>query len=167
MSAVSGTGLMLNAMIAVAAMAIAADIDPLRERLIVWIGAAFVAPVVCGLATRRKALRNQLLLIGDRGRRFLFCLAPVLAVGGVMTLALWRTPEIVLLPGLWTMLYGCGVLAAGAYAVAPIVQMGACFVVLGLFIHAVPAEASNMLLGLSFGGLNFYYGFQVYRHHGG
>jgi hypothetical protein len=167
LSAVSGTGLMLVGLIAVVAMALAADLNPLRERLTVWVGAAFVALVLGGLATWLKARRNQLPLIGDPGRRFLLCLIPILIVGGVMTSALWRTTEVALLPGLWTMLYGCGVLAAGTYAVAPIMQMGACLVVFGLFTHAVPVEWSNLLLGLSFGVLNLYFGYQVYRHHGG
>jgi hypothetical protein len=167
LSAVSGAGLMLVGLVAVVAMALAADLNPLRERLTIWIGAAFVALVVGGLATWLKARRNQLMLIGDPGRRFLLCLIPVLIVGGVMTSALWRTPDVGLLPGLWTMLYGCGVLAAGTYAVPPIMHMGACLVVSGLFTHAVPEEWSNLLLGLSFGVLNLYFGYQVYRHHGG
>ncbi len=177
LSAVSGAGLMLVGLVAIVAMAIAANETFLRELLTIWIGAAFVALVVGGLATWVKARRNQLMLIGDPGRRFLLCLIPVLVVGGVMTAALWGDATNELLPGLWTMLYGCGVLAAGTYAVAPIMQMGACFVVSGLFTHAmmvapmVPDDminvCGNLLLGLSFGVLNLYFGYQVYRHHGG
>ena len=95
------------------------------------------------------------------------CLLPSLLVGAIVTFSLWQTPLITLLPGLWMMLYGCGVLAAGTYAAAPVMQMGGCFIVAGLFAHALPAGWSNVLLGVVFGGLHIYFGYQVYRNHGG
>ncbi len=166
-SSVSGVGGMLMGFIALCAMAMAATFSALPDQLSVWIVAAFVAAAAGAAGSWLKARKNGLSLIGDPGRRFLLCLLPVLAVGVVVTFSLWQTAQIVLVPGLWMMLYGCGVLAAGTYAAAPIMQMGGCFIVAGLFTYALPGEWSNLLLGGVFGGLHIFFGYQVYRYHGG
>ena len=166
-STLSGVGGMLMGLTALCAMAMAAIVTELANQLIIWIVAAFIAIAVGASASWLKARKNQLTLMGDPGRRFLLCLLPVLAVGAVVTFSLWLTPQIVLVPGLWMMLYGCGVLAAGTYAAQPIMQMGGCFIVAGLFTFALPGEWSNLLLGAAFGGLHVIFGYQVFRHHGG
>ena len=166
-SAVSGAGAMLMGVIALVAMAVGAGIDDLLARLLVWIGCAFVAGITGALACWIKARRKELSFFGDPGRRFFLCLIPSLLVGVVLTVSLLSTPEMTLLPGLWMMLYGAGVLAAGTYAAAPVMHMGGAFVISGLFTHALPDSWSNVLLGLAFGGFHLYFGFQVYRHHGG
>lgn len=166
-SSVSGIGGMLMGLTALCSMAMAASVSGLFDQLLVWIVAAFVAVGVGAAGSWLKARKNELTLIGDPGRRFLLCLLPTLAVGAVLTFSLIRTPEIVLLPGLWMMLYGCGVLAAGTYAAAPIMQMGGCFIIAGLFTYSMPGQWSNVLLGGVFGGLHLFFGYQVYKHHGG
>ncbi len=166
-SALSGIGGMLMGLTALCAMAIAVRVGELPNQLMVWIAAAFAAVVIGASASWLKARKSGLTLLGDPGRRFLLCLLPVLAVGTVVTFALWPTPQIVLVPGLWMMLYGCGVLAAGTYAAQPIMQMGGCFIVAGLFTYALPGQWSNLLLGVAFGGLHMIFGYRVYRHHGG
>ena len=85
----------------------------------------------------------------------------------MLTVSLWSSEQITLLPGIWMMLYGCGVLAAGTYAAAPVMQMGGGFIVAGLFTHALPVGWSNVLLGAVFGGLHLFFGYRVYRDHGG
>lgn len=166
-SSASGAGAMVMGTIALAAMALAADQQALPDQLRIWIAAAFAALAAGGVGSWLKARRNGLVLIGDPTRRFLLCLIPTLLVGAVLTSALWQTEQIRLVPALWMMLYGCGVLAAGTYAAPPVMQMGGCFVVCGLFAHALPTIWSNLLLGLAFGGLHLVFGYQVYRHHGG
>ena len=167
MSSASGAGGMAMGAVALCAMALAAGMDSFHDQLLVWIGAAFAALGAGSLGSWLKARKNDLVLLGDPGRRFLLCLIPALVVGAVLTVSLWPTGQIILLPGLWMMLYGCGVLAAGTYAAAPVMQMGGCFIVAGLFTHALPEAWSNVLLGGVFGGLHLYFGYQVYRHHGG
>ena len=166
-SALSGIGGMLMGLTALCAMAIAARLGELPNQLMVWIAAAFAAVLIGASASWLKARKSALTLIGDPGRRFLLCLLPVVAVGIVVTFSLWSTPQIVLVPGLWMMLYGCGVLAAGTYAAPPIMQMGGGFIVAGLFTYALPSEWGNLLLGLAFGGLHMIFGYLVYRNHGG
>jgi hypothetical protein len=72
-----------------------------------------------------------------------------------------------ILPALWMLLYGCGVLAAGTYAVTPIMHMGFCLLAAGTLMTALPRGWENFGLGLGFGGLHTLFGWQVYRHHGG
>ena len=166
-SAVSGAGVMLMGVIALVAMAVSAGNDDQLARLLIWIGTAFLAGGAGAIACWLKARKNRLSFSGDPGRRFLLCLIPSLLVGVVLTVALLSTPYMTLLPALWMMLYGAGVLAAGTYAATPVMHMGGAFVICGLFTHALPDSWSNVLLGLTFGGLHLYYGYQVYRHHGG
>jgi hypothetical protein len=45
--------------------------------------------------------------------------------------------------------------------------MGGSFLIAGVFAYALPVEWINVVLGLSFGGLHLYFGYQVYSHHGG
>jgi hypothetical protein len=166
-SSASGAGAMVMGGIALCTMALAAGLDSLTEQLMLWIGAAVLAVIAGAAGSWLKARKQGLVLLGDPGRRFLLCLIPALVVGVVLTASLWRTEQIGLLPAFWMMLYGCGVLAAGTYAAAPIMQMGGCFAVAGLFTHALPTAWSNVLLGAVFGGLHLYFGYRVYRHHGG
>ena len=166
-SSASGAGAMAMGVIALCAMGLAASAGSMRGELLIWIGAAFLALSVGSIGSWIKARANDLILLGDPGRRFLLCLLPSLLVGAIVTFSLWQTPLITLLPGLWMMLYGCGVLAAGTYAATPVMQMGGCFIVAGLFAHALPVGWSNVLLGVVFGGLHIYFGYQVYRNHGG
>lgn len=166
-STASGIGAMAMGAVALLAMAVASARAGLEAQLAVWIAAAFAALLAGALGSVHKARRNNLPLLGDPGRRFLLCLIPPLLVGVVLTTSLWGTPQSALLPGLWMMLYGAGVLAAGTYAAPPVMHMGVVFLVAGLFTHALPAAWSNVLLGVVFGGAHLGFGFQVYRHHGG
>jgi len=46
-------------------------------------------------------------------------------------------------------------------------HMGGSFLIVGGFAQALPESWSNVLLGLSFGLLHLFFGYQVYKHHGG
>lgn len=167
LSAVSGAGAMAMGAIALLAMAISATFSEPMQQLLVWICTAFVAGTVGAVACALKARRNGMPFFADPGRRFLLCLIPALLVGVVLTAELLAGAEAGLLPGLWMMLYGAGVLAAGTYAAPPVMHMGGSFLVIGVFTQALPESWANVLLGLSFGGLHLFFGYQVYRHHGG
>ncbi len=166
-SALSGIGGMVMGLVALLAMAMASRFTELGDQLLIWIGSAFLAISVGALASWLKSRKNNTSLMGDASRRFLLCLLPAVLVGVVITWALWPTPQVVLVPALWMMLYGCGVLASGTYAAQPIILMGGAFIVAGLFTSALPAHWGNLLLGLAFGGLHIACGYQVYKHHGG
>jgi hypothetical protein len=166
-SSVSGAGTMAMGLVALSAMSLAATATDPADELLVWIGAAPAALAAGTLGSWLKARRNGLLLFGDPGRRFLLCLIPTLLIGVVITLVLWQTDEMPLLPGLWMMLYGAGVLSAGTYAVPPVMHMGVAFLLAGLVTLVAPPLWSNVLLGAAFGAVHLGFGHQVYRHHGG
>ncbi len=166
-SAVSGIGLMAMAITALVAMGVSATSEEFTRQLMVWIGTAFIAGTVGAIACAFKARRNGIAFFADPGRRFLLCLIPALLVGVVLTAQLLPGTEAGLLPGVWMMLYGAGVLAAGTYAVPPVMHMGGGFLIAGVFAQALPESWANVMLGLSFGGLHLVFGYQVFRHHGG
>ena len=66
-------------------------------------------------------------------------------------------------------------LAAGTYAVRPVLLMGATFTMLGtlvlllpgIFPAAAPVQWANPSLAIGFGALHITFGWQVCRHHGG
>lgn len=166
-SAVSGLGGLVMGFIALCAMAVASRLPALADQLLVWIGAAFIAASAAVICTIFKANKNGDRLDSDSTRRFLQCLVPILLVGALMSWTLWTTPHVSLLPAMWMLLYGCGLLAAGTYAVPPVMFMGACFLIAGLITYALPPNWGNVLMGLVFGGLHFAFGYQVFKHHGG
>lgn len=167
-SSVSGIGGMLMGVSALCAMAMAARLPSLSGQLILWVYTAFLAVLLVSVASYLKARRiGSPFLQGDSSRRFLLCLLPVLLVGAILSWSLWSTPQLALLPGLWMMLYGCGLLSAGTYTVQPIMLTGAGFIIAGLFSYALPVAHSNIILGACFGGLHIISGYWIYKHHGG
>lgn len=166
MSSVSGLGGIWMGGVALVA-AVLADARPtLPEQLLIWIGAAAVAVPLGTLACWRKGRRGGLFIHWDPVRRFLLCLVPTIAVAAVLTLRLWSS-EPTLIPAIWLMLYGCGVLAAGTYAVGAVVALGAAFIGLGVASLLLDPAWSNTVLAAGFGGLHIGFGFWVYRRHGG
>ncbi len=166
-SAVSGAGAMAMGVMALIAMAVSATSDELVGQLVIWIGTAFVAGGTGAVTCAIKARRNGIPFSADPGRRFLLCLIPSLLVGVVLTATLLPGAQANLLPGLWMMLYGAGVLAAGTYAALPVMHMGGSFLIVGVFTVALPESWANVLLGLSFGMLHLFFGYRVFKHHGG
>lgn len=166
MSSVSGLGGIWMGGVALVA-AVLADARPtLPDQLLIWIGAAAVAVPLGTLACWRKGRRGGLFIHWDPVRRFLLCLVPTIAVAAVLTLRLWSS-EPTLIPAIWLMLYGCGVLAAGTYAVGAVVALGAAFIALGIASLLLDPAWSNSALAAGFGGLHIGFGFWVYRRHGG
>ena len=166
-SSVSGIGGIVMGLIALCAMVVASREPDLLGQLRIWVGSAFIAFSTGGFACWIKARQHGSSLAEDAGRRFLWCLLPILLAGIVLTWKLWLTPEATLLPAMWMLLYGCGLLAAGTYAVKPVMMTGSCFLGLGLLACVVPVAWSNILLGLAFGGLHVGFGYQVFKHYGG
>jgi hypothetical protein len=65
-----------------------------------------------------------------------------------------------LLPGLWLLLYGCGLWGVSFFAPLFLRAIGAAFVLLGLGAWLFPASAA-LCLGAGFGGLHFVFGIVV------
>ncbi|HEX7037429.1 MAG TPA: hypothetical protein VF210_16780 [Pseudomonadales bacterium] len=165
MSSVSGLGGIWMGAVALIAAALAAS-RPLPEQLLIWIVAAAIAAPLGALACWRKGRRGGVFIHWDPVRRFLLCLVPAIVVAVLLTARLWASAPT-LIPSVWLMLYGCGVLAAGTYAVGAVVALGAGFILLGACSLLLDAAWSNGLLAAGFGGLHIGFGFWVYKRHGG
>jgi len=159
--------------------------DAILPWLQVWLTAAVVAGGVGGLATWRKAQAGGVPVLSGAGRKFILGLAPILAAGAVLTLAVAAldaaplgvglTEPVVrggaatfrLLPGLWLLLYGAGVVAAGTFSVRPIPLLGGLCMAAGAAALVAPASWGDLFMGLGFGVLHVGFGLHIVRHHGG
>jgi len=137
--------------------------------MVAWVTDAIVGSTILALAMQRKAERVRAALLSGPGQRALLGLLPPIAAGGVLTAVLYMrgmaTPEVV--PGLWLLLYGVGVIAAGANSVPLVPVMGGCFVMLGVAAFAVPGTLALWLVPAGFGIVNIVFGAAIARRHGG
>ncbi len=72
-----------------------------------------------------------------------------------------------LIPGVWLLLYGVGVVTAGAYSVRIVPVMGLCFSARGVGAFLSPATWADGWLAAGFGGLHIIFELIIARHHGG
>ena len=115
-TAVSGWGMVAVGIIAWAAAVLAAVQPTPLQALYVWIAAAVIAPAVSLWATVRKARNAHVPILSGPGRKFLLSFSPPLVVGALLTLVLYRGGLVEMIPGMWLLLYGTGVLAGGAFS---------------------------------------------------
>ena len=167
-TAIPGLGGMAMGAVALFAAAAARTIEPAdpTARLAVWVGAAVVAVTIGIVSMRRKAAREGLSLLQGPGRRFLLGLCPSLVAGALLTVALARAGQHELFPATWLLLYGAGVVAAGAFSPLVVPLTGAAFLLAGAAALAAPAWG-DVLMAAGFGGIHLVSGFVVWRRHGG
>ena len=116
-----GAGMGLIGLIA----AVLAAYQPSPERwLIVWIAAAALALGIGMTAMLRKASRLGAPLAGTVGRRFALSLAGPLVAGAALTWGIWMKGDWALIPAVWLLLYGTGVLAGGVFSVMAFLSDG-------------------------------------------
>jgi hypothetical protein len=72
-----------------------------------------------------------------------------------------------LMPPTWLLLYGTGMLTGGAFSIAPVRVLGACFMVLGTLALFTPSAWGTAWLALGFGVLQVAFGVYIARHHHG
>jgi hypothetical protein len=166
-TAVPGMGGILMGFSALGAALIAARQPALDGWLVVWMGEAMVA-VVIGVATAaRKARAGKAELLSGPGRKFGLGLAPSIFVAALLTWVLYRAGLYDIIPGIWLLLYGTGILSAGAYSVPVVPVMGVCFVGLGTVALFCPLGWSQWLLAAGFGGLHLVFGALIAARYGG
>jgi hypothetical protein len=145
-----------------------ASIARTRERwLLLWIALAGVSVPLAALATARKSRAAGLPLASGPARKFGLCLAPAMIAGGLLTIVLARAGLWSLLPGLWLLVYGAGVVAGGAFSVRVVPVMGVGFMALGACALLGPAAWGDLLLVAGFGGLHLVFGALIARQYGG
>jgi hypothetical protein len=166
-TAVSGWGQVGIGVTALIAAAVAAGQESPEGWLAVWSIEAIVALAIGGWTVARKAHSAGLPLLYGPGRKVALSLAPPLMAGAMLTAVLFDAALIWPLPGMWLLLFGTGVIAAGAYSVRIVPVMGLSFMVLGVFTLLAPSGWGNALMGLGFGGLHIVYGLLIAWRHGG
>jgi hypothetical protein len=164
---VSGWGEVWVGMTALAAVPLAAAQGRSGAWLAVWLGEAALAAAITVASMAWKAHRTAIPLFGRAGRRFALGLTPPLAAGALLTVPLYGAGLTASLPGLWMLLYGAGVVTAGASSVRLVPLMGASFMALGGAALFLPGDWGNTLLGIGFGGLHVLFGTLIWRRHGG
>lgn len=166
-TAFSGWGLVLIGAVATLCGMLAAR-QPTRLRwLMAWLAAAAISALIGALSTVRKTRTAHQPLIPGPASKFALSLAPAVVSGALLTGALERADRFDLLPGTWLLLYGAGLVAAGAWSVRVVPVIGLTFMGLGAVGLLLPLQWGNWLLVGGFGGLHVAFGVVVGRKHGG
>ena len=166
-TAVPGYGLVIVGMLAMLAAQFTASLMFQKSWLLVWLGIALASLLISVLAMKRKAQAAESSLLSTPARKFWLSLSPPLFAGAVLTIIIWQVGRPNLLPGLWLLLYGTGVVTAGAFSVRVVPVMGLCFMLLGTVTLFFPLAWVNYMMALGFGGLHIIFGIIIARKYGG
>jgi hypothetical protein len=166
-TAVSGAGGVAMGVLALVAAAIARSSSSNEQWLTVWVLSAAVAVPVGFVLMRAKARRHDLTLWSAAGRRFAQGFVPAIAAGAVLTFGLVRADAVDVVPAVWLLLYGAGVLAGSSSSVPVLAWLGALFMVLGVASLLTPPALRDLWLAAGFGALQIGFGAYIARNHGG
>jgi hypothetical protein len=133
----------------------------------VWMVEAALALAIAAATMARKARGAGLSLFSGPGRRFALSFAPPLFAGALLTFVLFAAGRSSVLPGLWLLLYGTGVVTGGAFSVRIVPVMGLCFMLAGSIALFLPAAGSNAAMAAGFGLIHVLFGVLIARRHGG
>ena len=165
-TAVSGWGQVVIGLTAIAAALVADRMPDAQSWVLVWTAEAILAGIVAVWFMWHKAKSASLPLLTGSARKLLFSFSPAFVVGMVVTVAFLQQGMVSLLPGVWMLLYGTGVVAAGAFSVRIVPVMGAAFIATGAVALFTPAWNTAALIA-GFGGLHIIFGVLIARRHGG
>jgi hypothetical protein len=166
-TAVPGRGQVCIGLTALGATAIAARQAEFAGWLTVWMIEFCVSLVIAGWAMWRKARAADTPLLSRPFRKLAVNFLPPMLVGGLLTIALSRENLTGLLPGVWLLLYGAGVVTGGAFSVRPVPFMGLCFMLLGAGALFCPPAWGHAFLAAGFGLLHVLFGLHIARNYGG
>lgn len=166
-TAVPGWGGVAMGLTAVVAGWLASRRPEPMEWLAIWLAEAVIAVGVGGIFLVRKAAATGAQVTSRAARLFAAGFAPPMAAGVVLTPVLVRADQFALLPGLWLLLYGAAVTAAGAFSVPVVPVMGAVFMLLGAVALVVAPAGGDLFLVLGFGVAHIVAGLIIARRYGG
>ena len=166
LTAISGWGWVI-----VGGTAVVAGVLAGRERgavwLAIWLAEAALAALLGGASTAWKSKRAGMPLLSGPLRKFVLSFAPPVVAGMLLTAVLARAGMYALLPGVWLLLYGTGVVTGGAFSVGIVPVAGLCFMALGAVATVARPAYGNELLVAGFGALHILFGLLIARRHGG
>jgi hypothetical protein len=158
-----GVGMGVSALVAAA---LAARQATPRGWLTVWLADAAVAFLIGAWSLGRKSRRLEGAALTRPARQFFLSFAPSLVAGALLTAALWGAGQGGLLPGVWLLLYGTGVVTGGAFSVRAVPLMGLLLMAIGATVLFLPGWG-NAGLAVGFGGVQIGFGLFIARRHGG
>ena len=165
-TAVSGWGQVVIGITAIGAALLADRMLAAESWVLVWAAEAILAGIIAVWFMWHKAKSASLPLLTGSARKLLFSFSPVFVVGMVVTVAFLQQGMVTLLPGVWMLLYGTGVVAAGAFSVRIVPVMGGAFIVAGAIALFTPAWNTALMI-TGFGLLHIIFGVLIARRHGG
>ncbi|HKP47219.1 MAG TPA: hypothetical protein VJT50_11510 [Pyrinomonadaceae bacterium] len=165
-TAISGWGLMAIGATALAAAVLAGQQKTFKSWLGIWLAESVVALLLAGWSIDRKARKTKTPLLYGPGRKVAFSLSPPFLAGAILTLVLYRSGLTNVIPGLWLLLYGTGVITGGMFSVSVVPIMGIIFMALGAATLFLPGLA-DWSMGAGFGLLHIIFGIIIARRYGG
>ena len=138
-----------------------------RAWLTVWLVEGLVAFLIGAWALGRKARRDHGRVLTRSGRQFVLSFAPPILVGAVLTVALVAAQQWNLLPGVWLLLYGTGIVTGGAFSVRVVPLMGFTMMLIGLIALFAPARWGDACMAVGFGAVQLGFGLVIAGRHGG
>ncbi|HEX6069475.1 MAG TPA: hypothetical protein VFZ18_06610 [Longimicrobiaceae bacterium] len=166
-TAVSGWGVVTIGATALIAAWVASRAAAPVTWLVVWVVEAMLALAIGVVSVAWKARAAGMPLLSGPGRKVALSLSPPLLAGAALTAVLFHGGLFALLPGMWLLLFGVGIVAAGSFSVRIVPVMGMSFMLLGMIAFLLPGSWGNALMALGFGGLHILFGFLIARRYGG
>ncbi len=166
-TAVSGWGTVLIGATAIGATILSAATHSATRWVFIWLCEACLSMAISVYTMALKARAAQLPLWSEPARKIVFSFAPPMLVGALLTLLFYERGLISLLPGVWMLLYGVGVIAAGTFSVRIVPVMGIAFMMVGMVALFAPADWATPCMAAGFGGLHLFFGTMIARRHGG
>jgi hypothetical protein len=148
--------------------ALVASRQPTREAwVMIWLAEALVSLAIAGWTMYTKARAAATPLLSQPGRKLASNFAPPVVAGALLTIVFYRAGLTEMLPGLWLLLYGTGVVTGGAFSVRPVPVMGLCFMCVGAGALFSPPAWGDAFLAAGFGLLHIVFGLHIARNYGG
>lgn len=165
-TAVPGWGQVAMGGTALLAAWIASRQSAIAMWLAIWLGDAVLAASIALVAIQNKAQRAGVPLTSGPARKFALSFLPPIGAAAILTPVLYQDGLVRVLPGSWLLLYGAGVVSAGAFSVAIIPLMGVGFILAGIGALCLPGWG-NAFMAAGFGGLHIIFGLLIARRYGG
>jgi hypothetical protein len=166
-TAVPGWGGVAIGITALGAAVVAAQQSRPFDALLIWLAEAAVAIAIAFWSVLAKARHAGVPIFVGPGRKFALSFAPPAFVGALLSVFLYRAGFAEMLPGIWLLLYGTGVMTGGAFSIRVVPLMGLCFMVLGTVALFCPPAWGNVFLATGFGAFHIVFGAVIARRYGG
>ncbi len=166
-TAVPGMGGMAMGATAVVAAWVASRQVTTAAWLATWLVEALAAVLIGTWTVNQKARAARQPVLTGAGRKFALSLSPPLVAGALLTIVLYRVGHTSVLPGLWLLLYGAGIVTAGAFSVRVVPVMGLCLMTVGALALFLPPAWGDACMAVGFGGVQILFGAIIDRRFGG